>query len=101
MTLQTCPADDRLLLYVLGQVSGEEATEMDLHLSTCSSCVSHLDNLKDESDDLVSAVRARSVRPLPRNPFLDQLRIRIRALPAPAASTVTTTGNALTGGYPL
>ena len=87
-----CPPRDRLLAYVLGNLSEPEIQSVASHVDTCQACEAALPSVDETADDLlVSQLRG----PLPESCFSDDpqyqaalARVQTAGVCAPAQNTV-------------
>jgi serine/threonine protein kinase len=80
-----CPVEDELRSYLLGSVSEDTAQRLEQHLTECPRCLHRLNSLRAD-DAFCHELRRGTATPRPTNPHLEQLKERLRALPAYAGS---------------
>ena len=95
-----CPVEDELRSYLLGSVSEAAAQRLEKHLTECPCCLHRLDGLKAD-DALCHDLRRGTATPQPTNPLLEQLKQRLRALPAYANSVPEATRPGTDSGRPI
>jgi serine/threonine protein kinase len=60
MTHKDCPSNDELAAFAVGKILDErELMRIDAHLETCAGCVSTLESLSGDGDELISALHTR------------------------------------------
>jgi serine/threonine protein kinase/TolB-like protein len=73
----SCPANDELRHFDLGQVRESDAAELESHLATCPHCIATLHGLKAD-DTLVDAMRTQS--DLSERPTVDETVTRLMTI---------------------
>lgn len=63
VTAEVCPAPDRLLGYVSGQLDESVADELAAHLEACPQCQRRVDELAGQPDSVVTALRRPPSQP--------------------------------------
>ena len=83
----TCPHADDLQRYLLGQVSEEQAQNLEAHLRRCDACLASLNTLEVE-DTLVEVFRrqGRAAEQARTDETVEGLMHRLRTLPLPAVT---------------
>src|SRR4051812_2344781 len=75
-----CPEENVLRRFMLGEITGQEAESLELHLDTCEACCGRVATLSAE-DGLVAAMRERSpIASETDHPLVHDLVDRVRGL---------------------
>jgi len=91
----TCPADDALRCYLLGDYSDEQGAEIEKHLSQCAACEQTLASFDDTKDQLLRHLPLAAGTELDdgndsaqsRPAWLDRLKAGVPASPKPRTAT--------------
>src|SRR5580765_7616083 len=87
MPTVACPDADTLEHFLLGEIEGPTADELDAHVAGCAACGDHLSRLRGD-DDLVGLMRRSSTVLTSVDPsHVESLMMRLRASGAVASPT--------------